>query len=273
MHLSACHPTGIAGLDAITILSDRTFPRHTHDEFGFGPLLRGGQESWSGRGHVEANPGDVIAVNPGEVHDGIGCPGQPRQWHVVYLTPELVGRLTEFEADRVEFTQPVVGLSALHRAMTDAIAAIIVETPDIAQIEEALVHVIGLLREERAPDPGPRARLSRAVANVRARLHDEVAAPLTLADLAKTAGLSRFQTLRLFKAEVGATPHAYLTQQRVKRAKALISGGMPLAEASFAAGFADQAHMTRAFGRQLGVTPGAYRRAQTAREGARRGQT
>lgn len=263
MHKSTCHTTGIPGLEAVTILSDRTFPRHTHDEFGFGPIVQGGQESWSGRGSVEASFGDVIAVNPGEVHDGVGYPGRPRLWHVVYLTPDLIARLTDFDVNGVEF-KPVFGRSELNTVMTDAIRAVMSETPDVAEIEEALVHVIGLLRSE-AGTPARRAqRHSYPVRQVLARIHDEASEPLSLASLAETAGLSRFQTLRLFKAEVGATPHAYLTQQRVKLAKALVSAGASLADAAVAAGFADQSHMTRAYGRQYGVSPGAYVRARAA---------
>lgn len=264
MHRSVCHSTGIAGLEAITIRSDRTFPRHTHDEFGFGPIVEGGQESWSGRGSVEARDGDIIAVNPGEVHDGVGCPGRPRVWHMAYLSPALLSRLTDFDVDRVEFCQPVVGLSELNRVMKGAVAAVMTQAPDPAQVEEALVHVIGLLRSE--PDiPMRRSRcFSRSVRAVLARIHDETGAPLSLASLAETAGLSRFQTLRLFRAEVGATPHAYLTQQRVKHAKSLVACGTPLAEAALEAGFADQSHMTRAFGKQLGISPGAYAKARIA---------
>lgn len=264
MHKSICRTTGIVGLDAITIMSDRTFPRHTHDEFGFGPILKGGQESWSGRGSVEASHGDIIAVNPGEVHDGVGDPGRPRIWHVVYLTPDLVSRLTDFDVDRVEFSQPVVGRSELNSVMKDAINAVMTDTPDVMQIEEALVHVIGLLRTEAKVQFRRTRSFSTSVINVLAHIHDEASEPVSLADLAQTAGLSRYQTLRLFKAEVGATPYAYLMQQRVKLAKSLISEGSTLVEAALAAGFADQSHMTRAFGKQFGVSPGAYARARAA---------
>jgi hypothetical protein len=48
----------------------RSFPRHTHDQYGVGLVDRGGHASWSGRGHVEAGRGQFICVNPGEVHDG-----------------------------------------------------------------------------------------------------------------------------------------------------------------------------------------------------------
>jgi AraC-like DNA-binding protein len=84
--------------------------------------------------------------------------------------------------------------------------------------------------------------------------------PLTLAELSEAAGLSRFHALRQFRARFGLPPHAYLQQLRVRRARALILAGDALAETAFAVGFADQAHMTRAFRRTLGYTPGVLSR-------------
>jgi AraC-like DNA-binding protein len=58
---------------------------------------------------------------------------------------------------------------------------------------------------------------------------------------------------------MGMPPYAWLAQYRVSRARALLElGGRP-AEVAGQVGFADQAHMTRWFGRVLGVTPAAYR--------------
>ena len=56
----------------------------------------------------------------------------------------------------------------------------------------------------------------------------------------------------------GMSPHAYQRQARVRRACALIRLGQPLADVAAAAGFADQAHLTRVFRRVVGVTPGVY---------------
>ena len=50
--------------------SAHAFGRQTHDQFGIGLIERGAQKSASGRGIVEAGAGDMITVNPGEVHDG-----------------------------------------------------------------------------------------------------------------------------------------------------------------------------------------------------------
>jgi AraC-like DNA-binding protein len=47
-------------------------------------------------------------------------------------------------------------------------------------------------------------------------------------------------------------------QRRIDRARRLIAGRTPLAEAAVASGFADQSHMTRVFVRKYGVSPGLY---------------
>jgi len=54
------------------------------------------------------------------------------------------------------------------------------------------------------------------------------------------------------------TPHAYQLQVRVRRAKALLLAGHPIAQAATEAGFWDQSHLTRHFKRTIGVTPARY---------------
>ncbi len=73
--------------------------------------------------------------------------------------------------------------------------------------------------------------------------------------------MSWFQLLRGFKHAVGVTPHAYLLQRRVRLTRRLLAAGRRPAGEAAEAGFADQGHLTRAFRRQLGVTPARYRAA------------
>jgi len=49
-----------------------------------------------------------------------------------------------------------------------------------------------------------------------------------------------------------------LTGRRVDRARRLLLDGAPAAEVAAAAGFTDQAHLTRHFKRYLGTTPSRY---------------
>jgi len=100
--------------------------------------------------------------------------------------------------------------------------------------------------------------LSPSIARARQRIDDDPAANHRLADLAAEAAASRFQLLRAFQRELGLTPHAYVLQRRIALARCLIAQGSALVDVAHGAGFADQSHMTRAFVRHLGYTPGAF---------------
>jgi AraC-like DNA-binding protein len=87
---------------------------------------------------------------------------------------------------------------------------------------------------------------------------------VSLDDLCQVSGLSASHLIRCFKARYGMTPHAYLNNHRINRAKGLLRHGYPLAETALAAGFADQAHFQRVFKRLTAATPGTYAGARQA---------
>lgn len=66
--------------------------------------------------------------------------------------------------------------------------------------------------------------------------------------------------IRSFRTAYGLPPHAYLTGRRVALARRLLLVGMRPAEAATAAGFYDQAHLTRHFGRHVGISPARFAR-------------
>lgn len=82
---------------------------------------------------------------------------------------------------------------------------------------------------------------------------------MSLAVLAREAGLGRYQLIRAFRAATGFTPHAYLLNARVNRGRQLLGEGQALAEVAYRLGFADQSHFQRVFKAHVGVTPGQYR--------------
>jgi AraC-like DNA-binding protein len=74
--------------------------------------------------------------------------------------------------------------------------------------------------------------------------------------------MSRFRLYRAFRQQLGLSPQAYLLQQRLALARRLLRSGQPPAQAALAAGFFDQSHLNRWFGRAFGVTPAGYARAR-----------
>ena len=102
----------------------------------------------------------------------------------------------------------------------------------------------------------PKSRLNRVLAYVEENIEDAV----HLSTLAQTAGMSVYHFAKVFKASTGKSPHQYILQRRIERAKVLLSKpDLSLSEISLQAGFSDQSHLTNVFRRFLGVTPSQYR--------------
>ncbi len=256
LHTVNCATTALPGLRTVEILTQRSFPRHAHDEYGIGVMLEGGHRSWSGRGQVEAGPCDIITVSPNELHDGIPLRGAARRWCMLYVEPALIAQLASADMAGREFSLPALAEPRLARR----IARLMQHLPRASANEtiEGVLDLFGELLDSRT-DRSLVALPSRSVARMLERIHDAPRNAPTLAELAGIAGLTPYAALRRFRRELGTTPHAYLLQYRVRQAHKAIGDGRTLADAALLAGFADQSHMTRAFARQLGLTPGQWR--------------
>ncbi|WCK02738.1 AraC family transcriptional regulator [Agrobacterium tumefaciens] len=256
--------TVLPGVAAVVADSDRSFPRHMHDQFGIGLIERGAQKSLSGRGMVEAGAGHVITVNPGEVHDGIPLGEGGRAWRMLYLDIEIVrGAIADIsEKDRgtFEFAYPVDTrpLAERFNAVFSAVTA--KERPgETLDSDETLLMLLAHAMETVVNRPDMAA--PDAIRRAKSSIDDDPARPFRLADLAGEAGMSQFRFMRAFARTTGLTPHNYLLQRRVHLARHALASGVRPAEAAFIAGFTDQSHLNRVFVRQFGVTPGVYRAA------------
>jgi AraC-like DNA-binding protein len=262
IHQVEQHKSVFRGVEAMTLVSNHHFPRHTHDQFGIGVIAFGAHRSWSGIGAVEASPGDVIMVNPGEMHDGVPLQGTARGWRMIYFDPGLVRRELEGEImGEIEIVRPVARDPLLARNFARLFACLTdLEADRLATDENLLRSLICLLQRHGTARPsgqGPSPCVAKAIK----RLDSAPESSVSLAELAALSGVSRFQLLRGFAREIGTTPHAYLVQRRVCLARQLLAAGRTPAQAAAEAGFADQSHMTRAFVHYIGVTPNRYRSA------------
>lgn len=103
------------------------------------------------------------------------------------------------------------------------------------------------------------------LARALARLDDASPDAPRLSDLADLAGLHPVYFARAFRRLTGSAPGDYLRRRRVHRAIPLILRGRPLSLAAAQLGFSDESHLHRCFVRELGLTPGAFRRLALAR--------
>jgi AraC-like DNA-binding protein len=245
------------------------FTPHSHEGFLIalteggvgGPIYRGERH--------EVAPGDVLVLNPEEAHAGGPLTDGPWRYRALYPSTEMMLRVDgEFSTRRrtlPEFAQGVVRdheaarrLRRFHIAAEDRRTSVLERD---SCLTNALVWLVGRhgITHESLTALG---REHRAVGAARDYLDEHANENVSLVALARTAGLSPFHLCRVFRRDVGLTPHVYQEQVRVRRAKELLRQGVAIALAAVEAGFYDQAHLTRRFKRIVGVTPGEYARAE-----------
>jgi AraC-like DNA-binding protein/quercetin dioxygenase-like cupin family protein len=246
----------------------QSFPRHTHDFFTIGLVLRGAGTLWyRGADHL-ARRGDVVVIPPGEVHTGSVAPGADVLEYVAAHVPaEVVADLLDdVDPGEADLEAPVI--------LDDAVASQLRRLEHAASgdpaarqaAEEALTNAVGLLvhghRRHRSMSAPYRPSEPRVVHTVRELLDDCYGdnARTSLRALSLRAGVSPFHLVRVFTRAVGLSPHQYLVQTRIRHAARLLAQGLPCSFVAAMTGFADQSHLTTQFKRYLGITPASYQR-------------
>lgn len=135
--------------------------------------------------------------------------------------------------------------------------------PDLyAESAAEFLTVHALVEHGSVPAPAARRREGSRVRRARAYLDERLHLPVSLADVAREVGVSRYHFLRVFREETGETPHRYLTRRRIEHAcTELRRGAASVTEIALASGYRSTSQFSRAFLREVGVSPSAYRSA------------
>jgi AraC family transcriptional regulator len=91
-------------------------------------------------------------------------------------------------------------------------------------------------------------------------IEEHLAEDLALTDLAALIPMSQFHFARAFKSATGESPHRYIMQRRLERAKVLLGvAQLTVAEVAYQVGFSNQSHFTAQFRKAIGITPRQFR--------------
>jgi AraC family transcriptional regulator len=195
--------------------------------------------------------------------------GEVRHLHL-YLAPTLIQTIAAsagIDPDTVGFVETLgifdprietIALSLLAELRTEGLGGRL--------YVESLANLLGihLLRDHSSVKPPSLPRsvgLDRAaLRRVSTYIEEHLAEDLALAELAAVASLSPYYFARLFKASTGFSPHQYVIQRRVERAKLFLSTtNWSLAAIAHAVGFAHESHLALHFKRLTGLLPSASR--------------
>lgn len=250
---------------------------HWHTEIQFCVVLSGSVEFLLEKNRFFVNAGDGLWINSGVVHRSFPLGGA----EAAFLCVDLPLRTLCPEGEPLLWTRffaPVLAASGLSGF------ALLAGDPNHRPVLERLLHLWALFQRRSAgfelrcraelfviwadftellPLPEPRQnKEALRLKQILNYIEQNYAQPLSLAEIAKKAALSRSECCRYFRKETGQTLFRYLIEYRIEQsARLLRETDRSLAQIAAEVGFGSQSHYTDSFRREKGCTPLQYRRA------------
>lgn len=234
------------------------FNRHLHSEFGLGVVERGQLAYETRQEENVLTSGDMVVINPGQVHWGGAVDGRRYSYRIIYPSSALMARALPETMGLPYFQKGKVCDRNLAQRLLHLIT--LLEHDPITLVQESyLVSVLTDLITRHADIANRSIRTtSQSVQQVRDYIEAFYAQNISLSELAALVEMKPLRLLRTFRKEIGLPPHAYLLQVRIEQAKRMLLKGTPITDVALDTGFADQSHFTRHFKRSVGITPGQY---------------
>jgi AraC-like DNA-binding protein len=230
----------------------------------------------SGNARIKVAGAGMPPARPGRANfwffpEGIGAEGElsadaPNDCVGVFVQPGFIP-----SAVKQDLAEPITGFapSALGRAFNELTGELTEPNEMMPLFTEgwAMQALAYVARAARDPRPQRTPSMSGLapwqLRRAKEMLQADLSVNLSLDGIAGACRLSVSHFARAFKHSTGLPPHQWLINARIEQARTLLAKSTtPLVEIAGMCGFADQSHFSRVFGRSVGASPGAWRRAQ-----------
>jgi AraC family transcriptional regulator len=272
--LSTSQQRGWPGIDAYIGVIERgdvfsfTCPNHSVNFH----LQDGVRVRWRCSEHdrtEQCGPGSITIVPAGEHRFEVSGPCQFLSWTLDPDRLETVAGEHAIGSDGSGELQPLFAghdpaLWTLGEALTreldhpglaSGLYAESLEMGLIVQLLRRYSHAGAQEPPSRGKLPASRLRAARDF------IHQNLDRDISLLTLADAVGMSPYHFAKLFKRSTGRSPHRYVLEQRVEKARRLLEkGNVPIAAVALSVGFCSQSHLTEVFRRLVGVTPAVYQK-------------
>ena len=221
-----------------------SYKKHHHDTLSIATIQKGKIQISYDDHDSFLTPNTLAIFNPYENHKTTLISPDTEDYDIIYFDLESTLKIQQTET----FT-PITQSLISDPSLVKSFASLVVSKDDKEAevfLENLFEKYCDMKEEQQVP--------SETLIKIRDYIEssDET---LTLEALAKYANLSQNHLIRVFKKEFGLSPHAYILNHKVHKAKRLLEEGSTIAEASITAGFYDQSHFHKAFKSVFAITP------------------
>lgn len=244
-----------AGITALSAsFSDFKYKRHSHKEYAIGVTLRGIQHyNLDGSLQLSYQNG-VMLFNPEQAHDGMAHDEAGLDYVMLYIEPTLFLEILE-KRDIVRFSSPIVYNYRLEQRILNLSNAIL-RGKDEALCNELLLSLADSFTQTNLYISYKKD--NTIIRKAKDMIYCSLENVLRLDDICKELDMSKFQFIRLFKANTGISPYQYFLNCKVEHAKQLIEKSKDIYSAVAECGFVDLTHLNKHFKSIYGITAFEY---------------
>ncbi|MBA5764104.1 AraC family transcriptional regulator [Vibrio sp. 404] len=236
-----------------------SFQRHYHLDFHIGLITQGEQKFHHQGCTHHVGHGQVVIMQPDELHDGHSVLDSGYQTKVFSLDPKWFSELAHEEKPQqvVTFRQAVLNdptifnqLYHLHQLLAnDNLSQLAKDCLPLEGFEQLFKHY-GYGEAPQVQQLG-----SQSTEILKEFIWQNIDQPIRLEQLSALCELTPTQFQRHFKAKLGISPYAWLSRLRLEKAMKLLRDGHSATQVAHQVGFYDQAHFSKAFKTSFGITP------------------
>ncbi len=232
---------------------------HSHPELSIGLIDSGGTKVRVRESNFCLEPGDILFIPPEWVHLCEPEDDSVFRFKIVYIRSEWFR--DAFRVDPETFKPFKKNLSDVN---ADRFTAFLQAFPQAGKldIETELILILEDLLAGYMERPEERGteKTENSLEDVKNHINTRYRDTISLDDLARVGNMNKYTLVRFFRKTCRLTPHAYLLNVRINRAKELILRNMMIAEIAAECGFSDQSHFVKIFKAYVGIAPSEYRK-------------
>ncbi len=259
--------TDLKGFESSSVVKSlHHFPKHSHDDiFSIGFMEEGTSYCLSkSNDDFIVSKGESVFINPGQVHSGIPVEDSLITYRMFYIDVKLMVDLASdvFEKSETipEFSHKIIKSNQISGSFYNLLN-LMNNSGGRLEKESALTEAIGKVISGYCDIKKTEFKSGNEISGIKKAeelLSENLEEKISLDEIAKYSGFSRYYFLRLFKEKTGLPPHVYRTQKRIDRAKFLLKKKKSFSEIALETGFTDQSHFTNKFRQFTGASPGQY---------------
>ena len=207
--------------------------------------------------------GDMILTRPNEMHHGLFQHKEPHEHYCIWFSAGGNSTWLDRFYRRERGEGNLLSLSAPNKEkLLRLLAGMERELGDAGDPRRAtaLFMQLLLLIEDEATASTERAEFPYPLSAILEEIGNRYREPIRMAEIAERYFISQSTLNRTFQTHLRISPHEYLENLRLAKAKRMLSQGADVSETARECGFSDCSHFIMLFRRRFGMTPGKYRK-------------